>query len=401
MAPEMAAADGPNIDERTDVFLLGAILHELLTGASRHDGKTPLELLAAAWRSPAAKYDDTVPVELAELANRATARDPNERVQSMRAFRAALVSYERHANSRLLNDNALQRLTELRELIEADADPSAVADAFIECRLGFRAALQSWADNPAAHDGLQEALRLMVAFELARDHLEAAVSLASGLRESDPAIEAAIEELAERVAAERERAADLERMEQQRDLRFGTRTRAFIALIFAVIFGAIPVGAGYAKRSGDFVHTHLDNLGVATGFAVLLIGLFIWARDTLTRTEFNRRTTQSLAVVAFSSFLLAFALWAADMPADAALPLSLLMYTIYMGSLAAFLDNRLFLSAGAHAVAFTAAVVWPQWAYEATGAGHFMSSILVAWFWRPSKFSGDYDGHAALVPRDR
>lgn len=419
MAPEMAAADGANISERTDVFQLGAILHEVLTGESRHAGTTPLELLAAAWRSPAIEYGSGVPAELAAIANRATARDPQLRFASIHEFQLALVGYDRHASSRLLSAAAHERLAELLALTDQQTDAdidtetdtetgaedqvardARIQDAFIECRVSFRTALGSWPDNPTAHAGLQSALRAMIRHDLRRDRLQSAVTLAVGLAEPDADIELAIEELTQRLAAERERALALERLGQQHDLRFGGRTRAFIAVIFAVIFSAVPIGAGIAKRAGHYEHGHLNNLGMCIGFVLLLAGLFRWARDTLTSTEINRSVTRSLFVVAFSSFLLTFAVWAADMNAEASLPLSLLMFAIYMGTLAALIDGRLFACAGAHAIAFTGAVVWPAYAYEMVALGHFFSSALAAWFWRPERLSGAYDGHSALVPKD-
>ena len=49
MAPEMA--EGERIDARTDVYLLGATLHEILTGRPLHGGATVAEAIRSALRS--------------------------------------------------------------------------------------------------------------------------------------------------------------------------------------------------------------------------------------------------------------------------------------------------------------------------------------------------------------
>lgn len=48
MPPEQANGDWKHLDERADVFGLGAILCEILTGQGPYDGKTPTELLRQA-----------------------------------------------------------------------------------------------------------------------------------------------------------------------------------------------------------------------------------------------------------------------------------------------------------------------------------------------------------------
>ena len=50
MAPEQLAAHVLGLDERTDVFALGAILFEILTGRPVHDGKTAQEVRSSTAR---------------------------------------------------------------------------------------------------------------------------------------------------------------------------------------------------------------------------------------------------------------------------------------------------------------------------------------------------------------
>src|SRR5208283_3668571 len=77
MAPEMAA--GGAIDERTDVYLLGATLHEILTGHLKHPGTNVSEILEGIARHETYDYGADVSPALASIARRATAVDPSGR----------------------------------------------------------------------------------------------------------------------------------------------------------------------------------------------------------------------------------------------------------------------------------------------------------------------------------
>ncbi len=397
MAPEMVSSDGDSIDERTDIYLLGAVLHEVLTGTFRHDGDSALAMIAAAWRSEPVTYPSHVPAELGAIANRACAKEHADRFQSVPELKAAVTAWGRHRNSVLLCDAAHVQLEELRQLIEDDDDPTAVHDTFAACRVGFQAALQSWPESPAARAGLQAAIVAMVDAEIRAGHLTAATSLAATLPDPEPAIDARLEQLRTQKQLDAERAAQLQRMEQQNDLRYGTRTRAFIALMFAGTFGLGTFAVGIAERAGLLVYAHEHNIIASVTFLGMIAAIYRWAHETLTRTAFNRKISRSLFAIAICCVLLTFALWWSNLPPRACLPISLLLFAAYMGTLAATLDTRLFVSAAVHTVCCIGSVLWPQWGFEWVGFSHLASSFLVAWIWRPEKIRGDYDGHTSNV----
>jgi serine/threonine-protein kinase len=84
MAPEQAAAD-PHIDHRADIYAVGAVAYELLTGRPPFTGTTPQEILAAHVTQavePVTKYRDTVSPALAELVMRCLKKKPADRWQS-------------------------------------------------------------------------------------------------------------------------------------------------------------------------------------------------------------------------------------------------------------------------------------------------------------------------------
>jgi serine/threonine protein kinase len=82
MAPEQARGHWHDIDARTDIWAVGAILFVLLGGRHVHDGRTPNELLIASATQPAeslARFASDLPARLVVLVDRALYRDKEAR----------------------------------------------------------------------------------------------------------------------------------------------------------------------------------------------------------------------------------------------------------------------------------------------------------------------------------
>jgi serine/threonine-protein kinase len=92
MSPEQLREDR-NLDQRADVYGLGCILYEMLTGAPPFTGSSLTEVVKRILRgSPpsAAKVNPAVPAAVDQAIARALARSAADRLSSMREFAAAL-----------------------------------------------------------------------------------------------------------------------------------------------------------------------------------------------------------------------------------------------------------------------------------------------------------------------
>ncbi|KAA0218556.1 hypothetical protein EDM80_00040 [bacterium] len=85
MPPEQARADLKEIDEQSDVYSLGAILYEILTGAPPYDGPTAGAVLQQVMAGPPRKIKEREPLappELVALCEYAMAHDKSRRMKT-------------------------------------------------------------------------------------------------------------------------------------------------------------------------------------------------------------------------------------------------------------------------------------------------------------------------------
>jgi eukaryotic-like serine/threonine-protein kinase len=98
LSPEQAR--GTAVDQRSDVYSLGIVLYELLTGTVPFNGDTPVEIamkhLSAVPEPPSTKRPE-VPRDLDLIVMRALAKDPDDRYQSAEEMDADLERFARGA----------------------------------------------------------------------------------------------------------------------------------------------------------------------------------------------------------------------------------------------------------------------------------------------------------------
>ena len=93
MPPEQARGDLPAIGPRSDVYALGAVLYECLTGRRPFDGPDPASVIQKILHVPPPRPRDYAPgvdPALERVCLKALAKDPGDRYQSMAEFAAAL-----------------------------------------------------------------------------------------------------------------------------------------------------------------------------------------------------------------------------------------------------------------------------------------------------------------------
>jgi len=148
MAPEMTLGPMELIDETSDVYLLGAILYEIVTGLRPHTGNTVMECLMASANNVIVPTDKTG--ELVEIALKAMATDQDARFPTVLDFQQAIRDYQSHAESLALAARAGEDL--------AAAAASGKYDLFSQALFAYQEAVALWDGNHRAQAGVHEAI---------------------------------------------------------------------------------------------------------------------------------------------------------------------------------------------------------------------------------------------------
>ncbi|MCA9692108.1 MAG: serine/threonine protein kinase [Myxococcales bacterium] len=235
MPPEMAK--GEPVDERSDVFLLGATLHQVISGELRHAAPTVvLSLMRAAAAEPH-EYDDRVPAELAEICNRACHPEPAQRFPDVATLRAALLEYLAHRRATAVLRTASRQHERFRMLLDASLSmrPSAavISAAYHQVLVCYEQALDIWGGLSAAQHGKREAMIDMLRYELAIGDIHGAERIVGELAEVPAELRARLDELIEERKARRARLSSLEEeVDMQRGR--GARTSVIGGILVAV-----------------------------------------------------------------------------------------------------------------------------------------------------------------------
>ncbi len=218
MAPEMVTGPFEIIGAAADIYLLGAVLYDVVTGRVPHYGKTAQECLLAAARNDIQPCEESG--ELMDIAYRAMATEPADRFPDVREFQTAVREYQSHCESINLATRADQEL--------AVALKSGSYDRYSHAVFAFQEALNLWAGNARAAKGIAEA-RLAYA-QCAK--LKGDYELGISLLDTDYAEHKAL-------------CAELTELQRERDARHKWLTRfkriaaALVVLVFTVISGSL------------------------------------------------------------------------------------------------------------------------------------------------------------------
>jgi serine/threonine-protein kinase len=150
MSPEQV--EGLPLDERSDIFSLGIILYELVTGERPFKGHSPLSVVSSILRDtprPIAEAVPHTPAALAQIVSRCLAKPPEERYQAARELRDDLEELLQSTPARV----APARSTPLPGMLPVPAEPASRSVAVLPFL-----SLSSDPENEFFADGITEDL---------------------------------------------------------------------------------------------------------------------------------------------------------------------------------------------------------------------------------------------------
>jgi serine/threonine-protein kinase len=392
MAPEMI--DGvARVGVHTDVYLLGGILHEILTGKPPHDVADIVGLVRSITTSTPS-FPPSAPPELVDLCERALSREPAQRPPSAEAFRLELVAFLRHRGSAQLAAAAQARLERLRTLLKsagrrtvAPADERRRAyDLFSECRFAFQQALREWPENAPARTGLDDATVAMIEYELGQDDARAASALVGELSAPPPELLARVDAA---VRAQDERRERMRKLERSADQSVSRPLRTVLVSTIGFLWGTLPL---LRNALGDASsHGYVVAVAGLSGFTVLLGAVF---RHALLGAPFNRRIYFGLLLHGLLQLVILWALMALGASRDVAETGAYFVWVCFAVAGTILVDTAGIPWALACLLTLAWMVRWPEHRPVAWLAGYagFLGTVAIRWardYRKPQKRAGE------------
>lgn len=199
MAPELVTGPVSIIGPAADIYLLGAILYEIITGKPPHQGKNVMECLMVAARNEIAPTDESG--ELMDIARKAMATAPEERHATVRELQSTIREFLSHAESNLFSERAEKELERARG---TDEYPD-----YAKALFAFEEACSLWEGNSRARSGLADAKLAYAQSALARGDYDLSGSLLDPVLPDHGVLRAKVEQ------AKIERRAQLQRLRRR------------------------------------------------------------------------------------------------------------------------------------------------------------------------------------------
>lgn len=238
MSPEMARHDVASIGKGSDIYILGGILYELVSGNAPHTGSNIRECLMNAIKNEIVPTDIEDP--LIDIARHAMAANVEDRYTSVIEMQEAIREVMRHAESISLSKRAEDWL----EMAERHAD----YQGFSRALFSMQEALDLWPGNRAAQEGIVKAKYAYGTSALSKGDYDLCLQV------FDPAIESHAAQM--RIARER-KAANLQR---EARLKFTKRVLGWVVSTAAI---SLSILAGYAFWQANIANKEAENARIA------------------------------------------------------------------------------------------------------------------------------------------
>ncbi|MCA9533405.1 MAG: hypothetical protein KC593_07005, partial [Myxococcales bacterium] len=160
------------------------------------------------------------------------------------------------------------------------ADYSRAQALFTETRFAFEQAREIWPEHPDANEGHSAVVGQMVRFELALDHVDAALALFESLPPGSRARDELVEQVEARRLQNLERASRAMALERDQDRTFGAAQRTRAALVLAAGVLVLTLGLFVQRLDRPAFQPTTERLALvgAGVLAVMSVVIFAWRR---------------------------------------------------------------------------------------------------------------------------
>lgn len=246
MPPEMALCDFAQQDVRSDIYLLGAILFEILTGRPPHPNKSSLGALIDAASNTIADIDTTN--ALLPVALKAMQTFPAHRYRTVQALKDAIRKSQSESEGEHLTKRADGQLAEAQRLGEYDL--------FRQVLIEYDAALSAHPGSTRAQKGKRRAFLSYARQALANGEFDLAASIIKPESSSNPEAASLLKEIAHKKTL-------ANRLRRRRAVANAVLGLAVFALLMTgayVIYNRHQIVADYVRPRNTTDNHYFGNL---------------------------------------------------------------------------------------------------------------------------------------------
>lgn len=382
MAPEMLFPEWAPIAEPTDVYLLGAILYEIVMGRPPHSAETLSEAYCKVANSQPV-YSTDLSQELVALLQRSMRREPGQRFPSVDAFKSALVDFLEHRDSRELMVRGQLLLDGLREKCSSPGSVKRdeVYHIYRRCKFSLQESLRTWPENEEAGSALAECGELVVDYELARGEPAAAASLLAELGITDGSRAEAVEDA---LRQRNEKAAEAEYLRKDADFNLDAGTRGVVMAGIGLLWAFVPLLLVVTVPETSYRSQSAAHLGFLAVCAFASTRGAAWLDSTAT----NRGLFRIVLCGGLSAIAVNCGSWMMGVPAEQAQVYHLFVFFVCGLATMVTIDWRAWPSALVFFVAFLIGARWPALCLFAMSAGNAVLAANAFMIWRDAEDDG-------------
>ncbi len=385
MAPEIVAAQGELVGPATDIYLLGGLLHYILTKQTRHQGATLYLVLNSAYTSAPYDYPPDVPPMLAKICNKAMSREPLNRYKSAEEFRQAIATFRRQREGVALLQSARNTLKLL--ITHGTQEHSQIVTSHMyqkygELNFALERAKKLGVSNTAGVQGA--ALRVMFDMELSKENAAAARELLGQANQwsgKDTQRISMLEELETQLADKEAWVQHMRTEQSDNDVSISQKTRGWIILAMTLIWATVAA-VGRTLLYKNILPNTPESLILLKGINTLLaIALSLVAPHLMKLNQVNRRLFTTLSLVMSAGLITrGICLWQ-GVPEHISLVMESLLAAVCISMLGLFVERKLLLVIPFFMLSIIFSLWMPTRAWEMMIVWNMSGLILMSGLW--------------------
>lgn len=352
LAPEMALGKGALLCVQSDIYLLGAMLYEIVTGTQLRpnpiDPNDLSEIIEAQFQ-PNPNLDSTLNIIL----SKALANSPDDRYQSVSDLREAVLKYR---SSMEIIDLSRQTRVLFQKIhtdyLKDEIDRDAIFQNLAAARFGVQQIERLSDEKLKIKDELNTLVLDLVKGELDNERLGSAELLLSQF--NIPSGELSEQILTLRIK-KNQSASELERLREDSNQNIGARTRLFVASVAFLLWVSCSIIKYFYE---DFSYT--TTFWLSTFQLCVYTGLGYWARDSLFRTLLNRQSFSALFLLPVILLVSDVACYMAGFDIEVALSIRHIASSTLLFCFTAFVESKLLPTAFVYSIFTVMLFVYPE-----------------------------------------